>query len=71
MKTFRVKKDKQEVILEYDDDTSRYDAMLVLINEFGRYLQDHGKGEELQYYLEELACRYESEKELEELNKTN
>lgn len=71
MKTLRVKKTKQQVILEYDDSTSKYDAMLELVGEFGRYLQDHNKGEELDSLLDALKYRYESEKELEGLDKTN
>ncbi len=69
MKIFKVTKDKEQLTLEYDDKTSRYDAMLFVISEFGRYLQDQGREKELQQYLNALTYRNQTKKEWEEFKK--
>lgn len=67
MKEFVIEKDKDKITLKYDDKTSKYDAMLFVIGELGRYLQNKGREEELQSLLNALTSRNETIKELEEL----
>lgn len=69
MKTFKIKKDGKQVLLECDTNTTKFEAIEAIIGLFARHMMDKGKGEDLKYLLQALLLGYESMKEWEKFNK--